>query len=184
MSRHLMAKMASGGASWPEDLNHHLDEPTGYNAGYAAYHHPAFAGDWQKAEEAFYVGAGGKGTKFEDGFEDAQNGLPPQLDQVEKRYKPLRDKANQLRQQEHNTLSEMGDLTVDEYGRLTRGEGPASKHPKGSWEGCPTCSPRHDMASDEYTDPDEDPFDPRIIGAGLHARLSAQAWRRARRRHG
>ena len=155
-------------ARWPEDLNHHLNEPTGYSAGYAAYHHPDFAGDWHKAEEAFYVDAGGEGLKFEDGFEDAQNGLPHQLDQVSKRYKPLRDVADQLRQQQHNTLSEMGDLTVDEHGRPTRTEGPSVKHPSGSWEGCPSCSPKKGMGDSDYTDPDEkvDPFDPRLIGAG------------------
>lgn len=172
----IMRRTASA-PEWPEDLAHHLDEPTGYNAGYAAYHHPAFAGDWDKAEEAFYVGAGGKGTKFEDGFEDAQNGLPSQLDQVEKRYKPLREVADDLRQRRHNDMSDMGDLTVNEHGMPTRTEGPSTGHPKGSWEGCPTCNPRQDMGSGDYQDPDEniDPFDPRLIGAGLHARLAAQA---------
>jgi len=153
---------------WPEDLNHHLDEPTGYNAGYAAYHHPAFAGDWNKAEEAFYVGAGGKGTKFEDGFEDAQNGLPSQLDQVEKRYKPLREVADDLRQRRHNDMSGMGDLTVNEHGMPARTQGPSTGHPKGSWEGCPTCNPKKGMGDSDYQDPDDniDPFDPRLIGAG------------------
>lgn len=175
----LRRRMASDAdpARWPDDLAHHLDEPTGYSAGYAAYHHPAFAGDWHRAEEAFYVDAGGEGLKFEDGFEDAQNGLPHQPDQVSKRYKPLRDVADQLRQQKHNTLSEMGDLTVDEHGRPTRSEGPSAKHPSGSWEGCPTCSPKKGMGDSDYTDPDEniDPFDPRIIGAALEATRYAGA---------
>lgn len=165
------SRRTASAPEWPEDLAHHLDEPTGYNAGYAAYHHPAFAGDWDKAEEAFYVGAGGKGTKFEDGFEDAQNGLPSQLDQVEKRYKPLREVADDLRQRRHNEFSDMGDLTVNEHGMPARTQGPSADHPKGSWEGCPTCNPKKGMGDSDYSDPDEnvDPFDPRIIGAALKA---------------
>lgn len=162
------SRRTAGVSEWPEDLNHHLEDPTGYNAGYAAYHHPAFAGDWDKAEEAFYVGAGGKGTKFEDGFEDAQNGLPSQLDQVSKRYKPLREVADDLRQRKHNDMSDMGDLTVNEHGMPARTQGPSADHPKGSWEGCPTCNPKKGMGDSDYSDPDEDPdpFDPRLIGAG------------------
>ena len=169
------------GTPWPDDLGHHLPEPTGYSAGYAAYHHPGFsdghAPNWWKAEEAYYVSAGGRGTQFEDGWEDASNGLPHQIDQPREWLdhtrknpsfrKKVLDQLDEMRQREHNELRGMGDLIINERGVLDRSGGPSSKHPAGSWEGCPTCSPRKDVGGVEYRDPDDDvdPFDPRLIGA-------------------
>jgi hypothetical protein len=178
-------------SQWPEDLSHHLAEPTGYSAGYAARLHPAFIDgggypNYSDAEEAYYGHAGGTGPEFEDGYDDASGDLPHKIDQPEDyaahhggqadHKKRMRQMVNDQRQQEHNTLRSMGDFTVTDDFLPSRTPWNSTEHPEGSWEGCPTCNPRHEMASDDYTDPDDniDPFDPRLIGAARQAQLSPE----------
>jgi hypothetical protein len=191
---------------WPQDMSHHLDEPTGYSAGYAAHSHPDFRDptddsygrEYEDLENSYHA-AGGTGEDFEEGVNDAANGISHKLDDPENYHgyqaeeaawrKRNRDSVHQQQQDKHNRLREQGDITdfnihegpefpgmpgVKKFDYSPRySPWKSEKHPEGSWEGCPTCSDNgYGPKPVDYVDPDDDPFDPRRLG-GMHARYAA-----------
>jgi hypothetical protein len=186
-------------------MSHHLDEPTGYSAGYAAHSHPDFRDptddsygrEYEDLENSYHA-AGGTGPDFEEGVNDAANGISHKLDDPENYYgyqaeeaawrKRNRDSVYQQQQDKHNKLREQGDITdfhIHEGPEFPGMPGVKSfdyspryspwkseKHPEGSWEGCPTCSDNgYGPKPVDYSDPDDniDPFDPRLLGASRTA---------------
>lgn len=114
--------------TWPHDLAHLINEPTGYSAGYAAHHHPDFRDptddsygrEYEDLEQSYH-NAGGSGPDFEEGVLDAANGISHKLDAPEDYHayqaeeqawrKRNRDSVNQQMQDKHNRLREQGDIT-------------------------------------------------------------------------
>lgn len=142
------------GPHWPQDMSHHLDgnpDQAPYSAGYHAARHPAFVNseDPLGVAQSVWTNAGGDLTgsmdfsSFQDGWMDSVNGIPHMFLEPEAHRSYLESTGDSLRKFSPKRLRDHFDSVRN-----------------------PTVP---------YTDPDENiaPFDPRIIGAGLHARLAA-----------